>query len=56
MLLGASDLTDDVWLYGSSDEALVHTIASGRSGIMPPFQGRLDDTQIHMLIAWLTRE
>ena len=56
VLLGASDLTDDVWLYGSSDEALVHTIASGRSGIMPPFQGRLDDTQIHMLIAWLTRE
>lgn len=56
VLLGASDLTDDVWLYGSGDEALAHSIASGRSGIMPPFQGRLDDAQIRMLIAWLTRE
>ena len=51
--LGAPNLADDVWLYGSSDEALRQTIAYGRSGIMPAFGDRLDATQIRMLTAWL---
>ena len=53
--LGAPSLVDDVWLYGSSSEALVHTIASGRAGVMPAFGERLDDTQVKMLVALLTR-
>lgn len=51
--LGAPKLNDDIWLYGNTDEALYHTIAKGRNGIMPAFDQRLDDTQIRMLIAWL---
>jgi len=54
-MLGASDLSDTVWLYGSDDAALTETIHNGRNGIMPGFEGRLDDAQIRMLIAWLTR-
>ena len=54
-LLGASNLTDDIWLYGNSNESIVNTIANGRSGVMPSFQQRLDDTQIRMLVAWLSR-
>jgi cytochrome c oxidase cbb3-type subunit 3 len=54
-LLGAPNIVDDVTVYGDSEEAIVATIANGRFGIMPPFAGRLDDTQIHMLVAWLTR-
>ena len=53
--LGAPDLTDDVWLYGGDDAALQHTIASGRSGEMPAFDGRLDDTQIRLLVMLLTQ-
>lgn len=56
VLLGASNLTDDSSLYGDDIDALLQTIATGRSGIMPPFQDRLDDTQIRMLVAWLTRD
>ena len=56
VLLGAPDLTDDVWLYGSSQEVLIDGIANGLSGVMPPFQDRLDDAQIRMLVAWLTRD
>ena len=53
--LGAPNLVDDVWLYGNSREALVHSIAVGRNGVMPAFGERLDDTQIKLLIALLAR-
>lgn len=53
--LGAPDLIDDVWLYGNSEEDLRESIASGRNGEMPAFSDRLDDTQIRLLVAWLTR-
>ncbi len=52
-LLGAPSLVDDVWLYGDSEEALRRSIAEGRSGEMPPFGTRLDDTQIKLLVALL---
>ena len=55
-VLGAPSLVDDVWLYGNSRDALVHSIATGRSGEMPAFAERLDDTQVKMLIALLLRE
>ena len=54
-LLGGPDLTDDVWIYGSSGEALRMSIAEGRNGIMPAFGNRLDDVQLKLLVAWLTR-
>jgi len=54
--LGAPNLTDGVWLYGGLQEDMEQTIAFGRHGRMPAFGERLDDTQIRMLVAWLTRE
>ncbi len=54
--LGAPSLVDDVWLYGDSDEALQRSIAIGRSGEMPAFGERLDETQIRLLVALLTRD
>ncbi len=54
--LGAPTLLDDEWLYGSSTADVEQTIAYGRYGQMPAFGNRLDDTQIRMLLAWLTRK
>lgn len=54
--LGAPSLVDDVWLYGNSREALIHSVAEGRGGVMPAFGERLDDTQVKLLVALLTRE
>ena len=54
-LLGAPNIADTIAVYGNSEAAIAQTIAMGRFGIMPPFAGRLDDVQIHMLVAWLTR-
>ena len=34
-LLGAPDLTDDAWLYGSSEATITETLTKGRNGQMP---------------------
>lgn len=54
VLLGGPSLVDEVWLYGGDAQAIEVSIAIGRMGVMPPFNDRLDDTQIRMLIAWLS--
>ncbi len=54
VLLGGSNLVDEVWLYGGDVESIRQSISTGRMGVMPRFQDRLDDTQIRMLIAWLS--
>jgi cytochrome c oxidase cbb3-type subunit III len=47
--VGAPNLTDAIWLYGSDKDALVESIWNGRGGIMPAWAGRLDDTTIKAL-------
>lgn len=54
-LLGAPNLTDNVWLYGNSMETITESIGAGRQGVMPSFGDRLDDTQIKLLVAFLAR-
>ena len=54
-LLGAPNLTDDDWLYGGDLQTIRETIRFGRNGRMPAFTDKLDDAQIRMLVAWLTR-
>lgn len=53
-LLGAPDLKAPLLLYGDSRDAIRHSIAEGRRGEMPAFDGRLDGTQIRLLVALLT--
>ncbi len=54
-VLGAPSLVDNEWLYGDNREALTHSIAVGRGGVMPAFEERLDDTQVRLLVALLVR-
>ncbi len=54
-ILGAPNLTDQIWLYGGGIDAISESVRNGRTGIMPAFAGRLDDTQIHLLVALLAR-
>ena len=54
-LLGAPSLRDADWLYGGSREAVMTSVSEGRNGEMPAFESRLDDFQIRLLTAWLTR-
>ena len=47
--LGAPNLRDAIWLYGSSTATIVETLTNGRNGVMPGWKGRLDDTTIKAL-------
>lgn len=51
--LGAPDLTDDYWLYGSSNEAIRTTILDGRHGVMPAFGELLGDTRVRLVGAYV---
>ncbi|MDQ8031388.1 MAG: cytochrome-c oxidase, cbb3-type subunit III [Bordetella sp.] len=51
--LGAPNLTDEVWLYGSSEAAIVRTIREGRNNQMPAHKEVLTPEQIRLLTAWV---
>jgi cytochrome c oxidase cbb3-type subunit 3 len=52
-MLGAANLTDDNWLYGSSAEAVRHTIVNGRNGVMPPHGELLGENRTKILAAYV---
>lgn len=43
---GAPNLTDAIWLYGGTPEALRHTVTYARFGVMPAWSGRLTDAEV----------
>jgi cytochrome c oxidase cbb3-type subunit 3 len=47
--LGAPNLTDGIWLFGSDEAAIVDVIANSRGGMMPAWAGRLDPMTIKAL-------
>ena len=47
--LGAPNLTDGIWLFGSDEAAIVEVITNSRSGVMPAWAGRLDPMTIKAL-------
>lgn len=51
--MGAPNLTDNVWLYGSSEASIVQTILNGRENIMPAQKHVLTEDQIRLLSAWV---
>ncbi|HSS82933.1 MAG TPA: cytochrome-c oxidase, cbb3-type subunit III, partial [Reyranella sp.] len=51
--VGAPDLTDKIWLYGSDEATLIETISNGRAGVMPAWVGRLDPSTIKALTVYV---
>jgi cytochrome c oxidase cbb3-type subunit 3 len=51
--LGAPNLADKVWLYGSSEETIKETIRSGRTNTMPAFHDFLGEPKVHVLSAYV---
>lgn len=44
--LGAPNLTDRIWLYGGTPEAIEETVRYSRFGVMPPWSQRLSDAEV----------
>ena len=51
--LGAPNLTDNVWLYGSSEAVITETIMNGRQNKMPAWKEFLGDAKVHLLAAYV---
>ena len=51
--LGAPNLTDNIWLYGSSREQIQHTIRGGRSNQMPSQKDKLREDKIRLVAAYV---
>ena len=51
--LGAPNLTDKIWLYGSDKATVEYAVIHGRGGVMPTWKGRLDDATIKSLAVYV---
>jgi cytochrome c oxidase cbb3-type subunit 3 len=51
--LGAPNLTDQIWLYGSDVQAIIDGIWNGHSGVMPAWGDKLDPVTIKALTVYV---
>jgi len=51
--IGAPNLTDQIWLYGGSVDAVRASIAKGRQGQMPAQGERLGAERVRLLAAYV---
>ena len=51
--LGAPNLTDDIWLHGWGEQAIVNMVNNGKVNEMPAQQGKLTEPQIRVLTAYV---
>ena len=52
-ILGAPDLSDDVWLYGSDFATISETITNGRQGMMPAHEPIIGETRVRLAAAYV---
>lgn len=52
-MLGAPDLTNNSWLYGSSRQTVEETITYGRHGVMPAWHEVLGEDKVHLLASYV---
>jgi len=51
--LGAPSLKDKIWLYGNTAAAVAAQVTNPHQGVMPTWEGRLDDATIKMLAVYV---
>jgi len=52
-LMGAPNLTDHTWLYGSAFAQVQQTLRYGRNGVMPAHSDLLGNDKVHLLAAYV---
>ena len=51
--LGAPNLTDNYWLHGWGEAAIVNIIKNGKTNVMPAQNATLTPEQIHVVAAYV---
>jgi len=46
-------LTDAIWLFGKDKKTIYETVHTGREGMMPAWDGRLDPVTIRALAVFI---
>jgi cytochrome c oxidase cbb3-type subunit 3 len=52
-VLGAPNLTDDIWLYGGNPADIEYTLINGRMGKMPAYENLLNEDKRRILAAYV---
>ena len=52
-MIGAPNLTDNIWLYGGTQKQVIKTITYGRNGHMPAHKEFLGEAKVHLLAAYI---
>lgn len=52
-IVGAPNLTDGIWLYGSTEAIVTQTVSRGRNGHMPAHGELLGDNKVHLVAAYV---
>ena len=51
--IGAPNLTDSVWIYGSSEKTIIETVTKGRVNTMPAHRELLGEQRVRLLAAYV---
>ncbi|OHC76259.1 MAG: cytochrome-c oxidase, cbb3-type subunit III [Rhodospirillales bacterium RIFCSPLOWO2_12_FULL_58_28] len=50
---GAPNLTDGIWLHGAGRDAVIRQVTSPKHGVMPTWEGRLDEASIKQVAIYV---
>jgi cytochrome c oxidase cbb3-type subunit III len=51
--VGSANLTDNIWLHGYGENAIIAMITNGKTNIMPAQENKLSAAQIHVLASYV---
>ncbi|NMM11346.1 MAG: cytochrome-c oxidase, cbb3-type subunit III [Polaromonas sp.] len=52
-VIGSANLTDNIWLWGSGEKAIVAMVNGGKVNQMPAQEGKLTESQIHVMASYV---
>ena len=51
--VGSANLTDNIWLHGFGEKAILDMVNNGKVNVMPAQAGKLTEAQIHVLTSYI---
>jgi cytochrome c oxidase cbb3-type subunit 3 len=51
--IGSANLTDNIWLHGYGENAIIAMVTNGKINVMPAQEGKLTEAQIHVLASYV---
>jgi cytochrome c oxidase cbb3-type subunit 3 len=51
--VGSANLTDNIWLHGFGEKAIIEMVNNGKVNVMPAQAPKLTEAQIHVLTGYI---